>query len=408
MQKMERPELDEEANRRAAYWLLLNAKEQGFFSYGLLSQTAWEQVVESQGAIEVESSEAKQVNRDSLRSGVAETEQLQAESSAVKVLKEHYHLLDARAMLVVALRYAPDIEAEAAAGRAERGLPPLPLACYGQPAAKVARFARGNWYREIMDRLGHCAVATFEAITRERLAESLDLEGKPPSRWPRFVNSRFPEKALALAAGLGTIGRNSLLIAKKTNDSDILNLLDFQEHLIKSDSHNACIMNLPIWSSAVVIGLMLLPFDVKMEKLEDKDSPRGIAPSFFAVCSDCRLCIDACPSRALSISSIPGFERYLCIQNYSSIEGNLPDFINNSWTDQLYGCDLCLEACPYFEPDEEAHVNHGRIGGFFDAGSLANLNDEQIRVLFKGSALDQKWISPKALRRNAAIIAKKA
>ncbi|HAL93473.1 MAG TPA: hypothetical protein DCP56_01770, partial [Spirochaetaceae bacterium] len=118
---MERPELDEEANRRAAYWLLLNAKEQGFFSYGLLSQTAWEQVVESQGAIEVESSEAKQVNRDSLRSGVAETEQLQAESSAVKVLKEHYHLLDARAMLVVALRYAPDIEAEAAAGRAERG-----------------------------------------------------------------------------------------------------------------------------------------------------------------------------------------------------------------------------------------------------------------------------------------------
>ena len=68
MQKMERPELDEEANRRAAYWLLLNAKEQGFFSFGLLSQTAWEQVVESQGAIEVESSEAKQVNRDSLRS----------------------------------------------------------------------------------------------------------------------------------------------------------------------------------------------------------------------------------------------------------------------------------------------------------------------------------------------------
>ncbi|HQB07203.1 MAG TPA: hypothetical protein PK712_05050, partial [Rectinema sp.] len=64
--------------------------------------------------------------------------------------------------------------------------------------------------------------------------------------------------------------------------------------------------------------------------------------------------------------------------------------------------------CPYFEPDEEAHVNHGRIGGFFDAGSLANLNDEQIRVLFKGSALDQKWISPKALRRNAAIIVKKA
>jgi len=39
---------------------------------------------------------------------------------------------------------------------------------------------------------------------------------------------------------------------------------------------------------------------------------------------------------------------------------------------------------------------------------LADLNDEQIRALFRGSALDQKWISPKALRRNAAIIAQKA
>jgi epoxyqueuosine reductase QueG len=311
-------------------------------------------------------------------------------------------------MLVVALRYAPDIEAEAAAGRAERGLPPLPLASYGRPAAKVARFARGNWYREIMDRLGHCAVATFAAITREGLAGRLDLEGKPPRRWPRFVNSRFPEKALALAAGLGTIGRNNLLIAKKTDGSNILNALDFQGHLIKSNSCSECITNLPIWSSAVVIGLMLLPFDIKMEKHEDGDSSRGIAPSFFAFCGDCRLCIDACPSRALSISYIPGFERYLCIQNYSSIEGHLPDFINNSWTDQLYGCDLCLEACPYFKPDEEAHVNHGRIGGFFDARSLADLNDEQIRALFRGSALDQKWISPRALRRNAAIIAQKA
>jgi len=308
--------------------------------------------------------------------------------------------------LVVALRYAPDVEAEEAAARALRGLPPLPLARDGRPAARVARFARGNWYREILDRLRNCATATFGAIIKEGSAERLGLEAKPPQRWPRFVNSIFPEKALALAAGLGTIGRNGLLIAKKTNNSDIFDALDFQEHLIASDSSKPT-TNPPTWSSAVLIGLMLLPFDFDMLKLEKKDIFGGVAPSFFAVCGNCRLCIESCPSRALSFSSLPGFARHLCIQNYSSIDGNLPDFIEKSWADQLYGCDLCLEACTYFEPDQKAHTNRGRIGGFFDAESLADLSEEQIQALFKASALDQKWIAPGALKRNAAIVIQK-
>ncbi|MEN6381671.1 MAG: 4Fe-4S double cluster binding domain-containing protein, partial [Rectinema sp.] len=287
--------------------------------------------------------------------------------------------------------------------RARRGLPPLPLARDGRPAARVARFARGNWYREILDRLRNCATATFGAIIKEGSAERLGLEAKPPQRWPRFVNSIFPEKALALAAGLGTIGRNGLLVAKKTNNSDIFDALDFQEHLIASDSSKPT-TNPPTWSSAVLIGLMLLPFDFDMLKLEKKDIFGGVAPSFFAVCGNCRLCIESCPSRALSFSSLPGFARHLCIQNYSSIDGNLPDFIEKSWADQLYGCDLCLEACTYFEPDQKAHTNRGRIGGFFDAESLADLSEEQIQALFKASALDQKWIAPGALKRNAAIV----
>jgi len=87
-------------------------------------------------------------------------------------------------------------------------------------------------------------------------------------------------KALALAAGLGTIGRNGLLIAKKTNNSDIFDALDFQEHLIASDSSKPT-TNPPTWSSAVLIGLMLLPFDFDMLKLEKKDIFGGVAPSFL-------------------------------------------------------------------------------------------------------------------------------
>ena len=407
MQKMEHSELYEQAGRQAAYRLLSNAEEQGFFSYGILTRQAWEQIVEEQGTVQADCSEGKPLSLNSLRTSSPWTEQLKAESSPVMALKERYHLSDVGAMLVVALRYAPDVEAEEAAARALRGLPPLPLARDGRPAARVARFARGNWYREILDRLRNCATATFGAIIKEGSAERLGLEAKPPQRWPRFVNSIFPEKALALAAGLGTIGRNGLLIAKKTNNSDIFDALDFQEHLIASDSSKPTTTNPPTWSSAVLIGLMLLPFDFDMLKLEKKDIFGGVAPSFFAVCGNCRLCIESCPSRALSFSSLPGFARHLCIQNYSSIDGNLPDFIEKSWADQLYGCDLCLEACTYFEPDQKAHTNRGRISGFFDAESLADLSEEQIQALFKASALDQKWIAPGALKRNAAIVIQK-
>ena len=127
MQKIEHSELYEQAGRQAAYRLLSNAEEQGFFSYGILTRQAWEQIVEEQGTVQADCSEGKPLSLNSLRTSSPWTEQLKAESSPVMALKERYHLSDVGAMLVVALRYAPDVEAEEAAARALRGLPPLPL-----------------------------------------------------------------------------------------------------------------------------------------------------------------------------------------------------------------------------------------------------------------------------------------
>ncbi len=306
---------------------------------------------------------------------------------------QRYHLDNAGAILVAALRYAPDVSPEPQNARKKRGLPSLPLLRDADEEggghvvrARVARFARADWYHEILDRF---------ALVVRKVSERALRVGHPvfaARQWRRFVNSWFPEKNLAVAAGLGTIGRNGLLIAR----ADI----------VDKRPETA-----PAWSSAVVLGLLMLPFDVEFESEGEIHSCSSVQQDFHRPplkalmrCGSCTRCIDACPSKALAHADHPLFIRERCIQHYASIEGELPAFIAAAWNDQLYGCDICLEACPFFIPDPDAVCTRGNIGGSFDARAVATTDDPRLRLMFKDSALDHGWISPRALRRNAALI----
>lgn len=364
--------------------LLRSAASQHFFSFAILRKEEWVRVFRVQGVAEEEG--GAHVDEGAPESGAQKSQNAPDSGSASQNsenLWARYQLDSAGAMLVVALRYAPDVEPESDEERAVRGLPPLPTAKEGRPAAAVGRFARANWYRETIARLADCV----KSISDEARARGLPVFA--PREWHRFSNSRFPEKALAVAAGLGTIGRNGLLIAQRTGNAEA------------SDSGCAETSSWPLWSSAVVLGLMLLPFDIGKEAGTLHDEP--IMP--LALCGTCQRCIDACPTGALALAELPRYERARCIQNYTSGAGPLPEDIEAAWGNQLYGCDICLEACPYFKPNSEACTALGRIGGAFDAAFIAAMSEAELRAVFKGSALDQKWIAPEALRRNVAIVA---
>jgi epoxyqueuosine reductase QueG len=346
-----------EERRWYAETLLRNAASQRFFSFAILRKEEWEEMVSAP-----------------------------------------YQLESAGAMLVAALRYAPDVEPIPAKAGEGQGKPLLIRAKDGQKAAIIGRFARANWYREMIGRL-----AAIARVTSEEAAK-LSLPVFPIKQWHRFSNSRFPEKALAVAAGLGTIGRNGLLIARQT-------VLEGQSCAGKAKAL-AKASGEPLWSSAVVLGLMLLPFDITQEAVLQSEDSSGQELFLFhrsplpllSLCGACSKCVDACPTHALALADSPCYERARCIQNYTSIAGALPGFIEAAWTTQLYGCDKCLEACPYFKPDPHAYTALGRIGGTFDAASIAAMSDDELRAFFKGSALDQKWIVSAALRRNAELV----
>lgn len=337
--------LDEKAGRWYADKILQAAASRHFYSYNLIRKESWEPVVRAW------------------------------ESATHADLWQRYQLDNLGALLVVALRYAPDVLSESSESRAGRGLPALPQRSESDSrACSIGRFARANWYHEALTRLSDCArVVTDEAKTLGKLIF-------PVRQWHRFVNSKFPEKALAITAGLGTIGRNGLIIARRTDLPGLSGDAD--------------------WSSAVVLGLMFLPFDFSVEK----DLPPREMLKSLSLCGSCARCICACPSNALEFSDVPAYHRESCIQNYTSSAAPIPEFVQKAWGRQLYGCDICLEACPWFKPDSAAISTFGCIGGFLDADVISDMPDDQLRLILKGSALDQKWIEPEALRRNARLI----
>ena len=283
-----------------------------------------------------------------------------------------YEALNTKSLIVTALRYGEGDYAPpewATSGREE-------IAGWGSgahsgfPEAKVriARFARAHWYKELSERMRLAVERTIEASAA--MGSSL-----PPARaWHRLVNSGLPEKPLAEKAGLGWIGKNGILIASSARD--------------KAEGG-------PAHSSAVVLGLILCPVEI----VAGSDRPPAPAPG---KCGDCQRCVGACPTGALGQGGAR-YERKRCIQHWTAIEGDLPAEVQASWGERLYGCDNCLEACPYFIPDPKATTDRGRLGPALPAAYFVENDDRKIRRDLSATALGMGWMSIAAFRRNALL-----
>lgn len=159
-----------------------------------------------------------------------------------------------------------------------------------QGVGRRARFARGPDYH---------------IVVREKLAAIVrEIERMVPSARTKCCVDTSPimEKALAQRAGLGWIGKHSILVN-------------------------------PHFGSWFVLGEIIT--DVELEP----DGPMENR------CGDCRRCLDACPTSALDGSSL---DARRCI-SYLTIE--FKDMIDPQFTHEIaegsYGCDICQEVCPY-------------------------------------------------------------
>ena len=239
----------------------------------------------------------------------------------------------ARSVLMLAIHY-----------RTVEPAPPQP------GAGSVSRYAWGTDYHDLV---------------RERLRELADfLRGQAPAARVRTVVDTAPllEREFAQLAGMGWLGKNTLLLNKWAGSWFFL--------------------------SAVLTDLEL-----------DYDEPHTADH-----CGTCRACLDACPTGAFVDAYV--LDARKCI-SYLTIESRqpIPHELRGSLGDWLFGCDVCQEVCPWnhhapLADEDRFRPLRGQMT--LELTELFELDEAAFRARFRHTPL---W-RPKrrGLLRNAAIV----
>jgi epoxyqueuosine reductase len=219
----------------------------------------------------------------------------------------------------------------------------------GTGQGRVSRYAWGRDYHDLI----HDRLRELAAFHR-RLTPGVSVRGVVDS-------APLLEREFAQLAGLGWIGKNTLLLNR-------LGSWFFLAALLTSE---------------------VLEYD---------------EPFAAGHCGTCRACIDACPTGALVEPYT--LDARKCI-SYLTIElrGAVPAEMRPAMGEWLFGCDICQEVCPWnsrapatSEPDLQPAAGMNPVA----LAELFFLDDDGFRQRFRHSAL---WRAKRrGLLRNAAIV----
>lgn len=174
-------------------------------------------------------------------------------------------------------------------------------------------------------------------------------------RWRASVDTGpLLERELAMAAGLGFIGKNTNLIDTRAGSYHLLGVL-----------------------------------------LTDLDLPAD--PPATAHCGTCTRCLDLCPTEAFPAPYVLDARRclsYLTIEN----RGEIPRPLRDAMGPWVFGCDICQEVCPWNRKARPAP--HPDLAGMpaIDAGEVLAMDDAAFRARFRGTAISRAKLS--GLKRN--------
>jgi epoxyqueuosine reductase len=243
-------------------------------------------------------------------------------------------LADARSLVVLGTHYRTQHPRAAAPGE-----------------GRVSRYAWGPAdYHEVLHQ-------------RLRLLRGLLLQMAPDARARGVVDTApLMERDFARLAGLGWIGKNTMLINRHSGSWFFL---------------------------AALITDLTLDYD---------------APHTTDHCGTCRACLDACPTGAFPEPGVLDATR--CI-SYLTIElrESIPEELREGMGDWIFGCDICQEVCPWNRkaPQVSTAEFFPQIGSNpVDLCELLGMTDQQFRTRFRRTPL---WRAKRAgIVRNAAIV----
>jgi epoxyqueuosine reductase len=163
--------------------------------------------------------------------------------------------------------------------------------CYWEPGPEPGpgegRLPRYSWHdayaelREKLERLGEQLGGTYRVLVDE---------------------NQHVDREAAARAGVGFYGKNTMIITRRHG-------------------------------SWVVLGTLVT--DVEVES----------SPPLGLDCGECRLCVDACPTRALDEPGVLDSTR--CLSYWTQSREEIPEPYRAGLGDRVYGCDICQDVCPW-------------------------------------------------------------
>jgi epoxyqueuosine reductase len=255
----------------------------------------------------------------------------------------------------------------------------------GEPRGWISRYAWGDDYHEVL----HEKLSKLMTTLREHFEEPFEA---------RVYADTGPvhERIFAKYAGLGWVGKNTLLLNQRLG-------------------------------SWIFLGAILTTLDLTPTLEQGTLPPPDL-------CGSCRRCIEACPTQAFVEPYVMDARR--CI-SYLTIElrGAIPEELRDPIGNHVFGCDICQDVCPWnrrapetpheeFKPrnfssapenesrisDAPENVEFGQQDTTFATQEslflprlewLAGMDEDEFRHIFRGSAIKRtKW---RGLVRNACI-----
>lgn len=260
---------------------------------------------------------------------------------------------EARSVIVVAHNYYTPHQHEAAQSNSQSNSQANARA-NAHSTGKISRYAWGDDYHDVMGDKLQSLLAWIRAEQPAAVGK-ICVDIQP-----------MMDKAWAVRAGLGWIGKHTNLITRE-------------------------------YGSWVFIGELLLNLELEYDAEPVADH-----------CGSCTLCLEACPTGAITEPYVVDSNK--CI-SYATIELRAPELpadVQANLDGWLYGCDVCQDVCPWnrFEqPTTEVRFEPRPGNVSTDLREILSLSQESYAERFRRSAIKRAKLS--GLRRNAHALLQK-
>jgi epoxyqueuosine reductase len=158
------------------------------------------------------------------------------------------------------------------------------------------------------------------------------------------------ERAWAVQAGLGWIGKNGLLLNKELG-------------------------------SFFFIGELIIDLELEYD-----------LPYEMEHCGSCKQCLSACPSKAIIKPYILDARRCISYLTIELKDDDIPEEFRPHLSNRVFGCDICQDVCPWNKRPNPNHIDEFQPDPRFlkmDSEAWKTLNEENFDQIFHSSALNR-------------------